>query len=165
MGDPWAESTTLAPLARADLRDALHAQVAQSIKEGARCMTGGEVPPGKGAFYPATILVDVEPGMTAFDEELFGPVAAIICARTEAEAIELANASDYGLGGGIFTRDLEKGERLARDAMESGSCFVNQYVRSDVRLPFGGVKNSGYGRELSSFGIREFVNIKAISIA
>ncbi len=165
MGDPRSTGTTLGPLARADLRDQLHDQVRRSIARGARLVTGGEIPKGSGAFYPPTILTDVVPGMPAFDEELFGPVAAIVTVKSEAQAIALANLSPYGLGGGVFTTDAARGERIARSGIESGSCFVNAYVRSDVRLPFGGVKDSGYGRELSYHGIREFTNIKAVSIA
>ena len=123
------------------------------------------MPDGPGAFYPATVLTDLKPGMPAHDEEIFGPVASVIGVRDEAEAIAVANASAFGLGGGVFTRDLARGERIAAEALECGAAFVNQPVVSDPRLPFGGVKESGYGRELSHFGIREFVNIKAVSIA
>ena len=126
---------------------------------------GGHVPDGAGAFYPPTVLVDVSPGMAAYAEELFGPVAVLIEAESEAEALRIANDTPFGLGGGIFTRDLEKGERLARDHVESGSVFVNGCVRSDPRMPFGGIGDSGYGRELSIFGIREFVNIKTVAVS
>jgi succinate-semialdehyde dehydrogenase/glutarate-semialdehyde dehydrogenase len=164
LGDPLDETTTLGPMARHDLRDSLHAQVQRSMEQGARCLLGGEIPPGEGAFYPPTVLSDVHKGMPAYDEEMFGPVAAIISARDEDDAVRLANDSDFGLGGGIFTRDLVRGERLASEAIESGLVFVNAPVESNPALPFGGIKESGYGRELSSFGIHEFVNIKTVVV-
>jgi succinate-semialdehyde dehydrogenase/glutarate-semialdehyde dehydrogenase len=164
VGDPLDAQTEIGPLARHDLREVLHDQVRRSVAKGARCLCGGEIPPGPGAYYPPTVLTDVGPGMPAYDEELFGPVAAVIPVRSEAEAIEVANATVFGLGGGIFTRDVEHGERLAKEEIESGCVFVNDAVRSDPRLPFGGIKQSGFGRELSHFGIREFVNIKTILI-
>jgi len=160
-GDPTAEATTLAPMARTDLRDELHKQVVDSIEAGAVAVTGCAIPDQAGAWYPASILDRVEPGMRAWHEELFGPVAIVIRARDEADAIRIANDSPYGLGGSIWTGDRERGERLARQ-MESGSTFVNGLVKSDPRLPFGGIKNSGYGRELSHHGIHEFVNAKTI---
>jgi len=165
MGDPLREDVDIGPQARKDLRDALHGQVQRSIAKGARCLLGGSVPDGPGAFYPPTVLTDVGKGMPAFDEELFGPVAAIIAARDERHAIDLANDSSFGLGGAVITRDRVRGERIAADEMESGCVFVNDNVKSDVRLPFGGVKESGYGRELSGYGIREFVNIKTVWVA
>jgi succinate-semialdehyde dehydrogenase/glutarate-semialdehyde dehydrogenase len=155
----------MGPLARHDLRDDLHAQVETSIGRGARCLLGGEVPDGPGAYYPPTVLTDVKPGMPAYDEELFGPVASIIPVRDEADAIRVANDSNFGLGAAIFTRDVARGERIAAEEIEAGCCFVNTFVRSDPRLPFGGVKESGYGRELSHFGMREFVNIKTVFVA
>ncbi|HEX4079329.1 MAG TPA: NAD-dependent succinate-semialdehyde dehydrogenase [Rhizomicrobium sp.] len=164
-GDPLDETTTLGPMARHDLRDALHEQVRKSIELGALCLLGGEIPQGEGAFYPPTVLTGVKNGMPAHDEEMFGPVAAIISARDEADAVRLANDSDFGLGGGIFTRDLARGEMLASDSIESGLVFVNAPVESSPALPFGGIKESGYGRELSSFGIHEFVNIKTVVVA
>lgn len=164
MGDPLDETNTLGPLARTDLRDELHNQVQRSIAQGARCVLGGEIPPGPGAYYPATVLTDVKKGMTAYDEELFGPVAAIIPVADEAEAIAVANDSVFGLGAAVFTRDLAKGERIAANELEAGCCFVNDFVKSDARLPFGGIKTSGYGRELSHYGIKEFVNIKTVSV-
>ncbi len=165
MGDPFDDQTEIGPQARADLRDALHAQVEASIAKGARCLLGGAIPEGRGAYYPATVLTDVRIGMPAYDEELFGPVAAVIPVRTEAEAIDVANDSAFGLGGAVITRDVARGERIAAELIDSGCVFVNEAVRSDPRLPFGGVKESGYGRELSSFGIREFVNIKTVYVA
>jgi succinate-semialdehyde dehydrogenase/glutarate-semialdehyde dehydrogenase len=164
-GDPLDPATEYGPLARSDLREQLHAQVEKSIALGARVLLGGHVPNTPGAYYPATVLTALKPGMPAHDEELFGPVASVIAVKDEAAAIATANDSVFGLGGGVFTRDLARGERIASQALESGSAFVNQIVVSDQRLPFGGVKESGYGRELSSFGIREFVNIKSVSIA
>ena len=165
MGDPLDEATEVGPQARADLRDTLQRQVDESVAKGARCLLGGSVPDGPGAFYPPTILTHVRPGMPAFDEELFGPVAAVVPVRDEAEAVAMANASPFGLGGGVITRDVARGERIAADLIESGCVFVNDAVRSDSRLPFGGIKESGYGRELASYGIREFVNIKSVCVA
>jgi succinate-semialdehyde dehydrogenase/glutarate-semialdehyde dehydrogenase len=163
MGDPLAEDTDLGPQARRDLRDALHQQVVASVERGATLLLGGQVPPGDGAFYPPTVLSDVTPGMPAYDEELFGPVAAILKARDEADAVRIANDSVFGLGGAVFTADSARGERVAR-ALEAGATFVNAQVASDPRLPFGGVKESGYGRELGVFGIREFVNVKTVYV-
>ncbi len=164
MGDPLDEATEVGPLARRDLRDELHEQVATSIEKGARCPLGGEIPAGDGAFYPPTVLTGVRKGMPAYDEELFGPVAAIIEVESEAEAVEVANDSPFGLGAAIFTADAQKGRQIAAEQLQAGCCFVNDFVRSDPRLPFGGVKESGYGRELSSYGIKEFVNTKAIFV-
>ncbi len=163
MGDPMGP-VDVGPQARRDLRDELHQQVARSVERGARLLLGGTVPAGPGAFYPPTVLADVAPGMPAYDEELFGPVAAIIEARDEPEAVRLANDSVFGLGAAVFTSDTERGERIARDRLQAGACFVNAFVKSDPRLPFGGVKQSGYGRELAAFGIREFVNIKTVYV-
>jgi succinate-semialdehyde dehydrogenase/glutarate-semialdehyde dehydrogenase len=164
MGDPLDDKTMFGPQARRDLRDELHSQVLRSIKMGARKLLGCEVPPGPGAFYPASALGDVRPGMPAFDEELFGPVAAIVPAADEREAIALANSSVFGLGAAVFTHDRARGERVAELSLEAGCCFVNDYVRSDPRLPFGGIKDSGYGRELARHGIREFVNVKTVVV-
>jgi succinate-semialdehyde dehydrogenase/glutarate-semialdehyde dehydrogenase len=163
-GDPLQSDAGIGPLARADLRDDVHAQVVESIHKGAVCLLGGEVPEGPGAFYPPTVLTDVRPGMPAYDDELFGPVAAVIAAPDEKAAIDIANDSAFGLGAAVFTADREKGERIARDEFQAGGCFVNDFVRSDPRLPFGGIKNSGYGRELSAYGIKEFVNIKTVYV-
>jgi succinate-semialdehyde dehydrogenase / glutarate-semialdehyde dehydrogenase len=157
-GDPLSYETNLGPLARADLRASLHQQV---IESEARLLLGGKIPEGLGSFYPATVLSDVRPGMRVFDEETFGPVSALIRAKDEKEALRLANLSRYGLGGAVFSEDLEKARRLIED-LECGTCSVNTFVQSDPQIPFGGVKDSGYGRELSRFGILEFVNIKSI---
>jgi succinate-semialdehyde dehydrogenase/glutarate-semialdehyde dehydrogenase len=164
VGDPLAPGTDVGPLARLDLRAALHAQVEESIRRGAKRLSGGRLPEGPGAFYPPTILTAVVPGVPAFDEETFGPVAAVIRAPGEAEAIELANASIYGLGASLWTADRERAERVVGD-LEAGTVFVNALVKSDPRLPFGGIKTSGYGRELSEYGLREFVNVKAVWVA
>lgn len=162
MGDPLDEATDIGPQARVDLRDELHQQVERSIAMGAKCLLGGMVPVGKNAFYPPTVLTKVKKGMPAYDEELFGPVAAIITARDEADAIRIANDSIFGLGGAVFTADSIQGEDIAATQLEAGNCFVNGSVRSDPRLPFGGIKESGFGRELGMFGIYEFVNIKTV---
>jgi len=162
MGDPLDESTQLGPQARHELRDELHDQVVRSLQAGATCVLGGEIPDGPGAYYPPTVLTGVGAGMAAYDEEVFGPVAPIIAARDEEDAIRIANDSIFGLGAAVFTADEARGERIAEEELEAGACFVNAFVRSDPRLPFGGVKTSGYGRELSPFGIREFVNIKTV---
>ena len=164
VGDPMAERTDIGPLAREDLRDHLAGQVRRSVSAGARLRLGGKVPDVPGWYYPATVLTDVAPGMPAYDEETFGPVACISVAESEEEAIRLANDSRYGLGAAVFTSDLERGERIARNAVEAGACFVNDFVKSDPRLPFGGIKESGFGRELGDFGIREFVNVKTVQV-
>ncbi len=164
VGDPLHPATQIGPQARLDLRANLHRQVQASVERGARIILGGALPEGRGAYYPATVLVAVEPGMPAFDEETFGPVAAVIRAKDEGDAVAIANASQYGLGASVWTRDRERGERLA-GALEVGSVFVNALVKSDPRLPFGGVKRSGYGRELSEYGLREFVNVKTVWVA
>jgi succinate-semialdehyde dehydrogenase/glutarate-semialdehyde dehydrogenase len=161
MGDPRNPATGVGPLAREDLRTDLHAQVRKSVRRGARLLLGGKIPPGPGFFYPPTVLTDVGKGMPAYDEELFGPVAAIIPVRDEAGALAVANDSLYGLGAAIFTKSPKRAAALARQ-LESGLVFVNDFVRSDPALPFGGVKQSGYGRELGPHGIREFVNVKTV---
>ncbi len=165
MGDPMQEDTYIGPQARVDLRDGLHDQVQRTVQAGARLLTGGEVPTGPGAFYPATVLAGVRPGMAAWSEELFGPVATLIRVKDEKEDIEVANGTDFGLGGAVWTQDLARGERIAADGIESGAAFVNDMSRSDPRLPFGGIRNSGYGRELSIYGIREFVNVHAVWVS
>jgi succinate-semialdehyde dehydrogenase/glutarate-semialdehyde dehydrogenase len=164
-GDPLHDETRVGPLARRDLRDKLHQQVVESIERGARCLLGGEIPEGSGAFYPPTVLTDVKKGMPAYDEEIFGPVGVIIPVKGEEEAIRVANDSQFGLGAAIFTKDIVKGQRIAVTDIEAGCCFVNVFVKSDPRLPFGGTKNSGYGRELSHYGIKEFVNIKTVVVS
>jgi len=165
MGDPLESGVDIGPQARVDLRDELHKQVQGSIAKGAKCILGGEIIIGNNAYYPPTILTKVKPGMPAYDDELFGPVAAIISAKDEEDAIQIANSSVFGLGGAVFTKDKKRGEMIAATRMEAGSCFVNSMVKSDPRLPFGGIKQSGYGRELGLFGIHEFVNIKTVYIA
>jgi len=164
VGNPMDESTDVGPLARVDLRNELHEQVQASVAKGATVALGGTVPDGPGAFYPPTVLTGVQPGMPAYDDELFGPVAAIIGARDESDAVRIANDTEFGLGAAVFTRDIARGERIARDELEAGACFVNAFVKSDPRLPFGGVKASGYGRELAGHGIREFVNAKTVYV-
>ncbi len=164
MGDPKDTETTIGPLARQDLRDELHQQVVKSIEKGAVCILGGKIPENKGAFYPPTVLTNVRKGTPAYDEELFGPVAVIISAKDENDASRIANDSVFGLGAAVFTSNEKKGKRIAEKELEAGCCFVNDFVRSDPRLPFGGVKESGYGRELSHYGIKEFVNIKTVYI-
>ncbi|WP_411834507.1 NAD-dependent succinate-semialdehyde dehydrogenase [Pseudoxanthomonas mexicana] len=163
LGDPQHEATTLAPMARQDLRDELHRQVRASIDQGARALLGCE-PDASHAGYPASILDGVAPGMPAYEEELFGPVAAILRVRDEDEAVRVANDTTFGLGGSVWTRDAARGERVAR-RLRCGVAFVNAIVRSDVRLPFGGIKRSGYGRELAGHGIHEFTNIKSVYVA
>ena len=163
-GDPQNPATRLGPLQSVKARDELHEQVKRSVAGGARILLGGEVPERPGAWYPATVLTNVATGQPAHDEELFGPVAAVISAKSEAEAIRIVNDTRFGLGGGVLTGDVTRGERIAAEELDAGLAFVNQYVRSDARLPFGGVKESGYGRELSEFGIYEFCNIKTVLV-
>jgi succinate-semialdehyde dehydrogenase / glutarate-semialdehyde dehydrogenase len=165
IGDPLEESTVLGPMARADLRDTLHEQVLASVAKGAKLLLGGVLPEQPGFYYPPTLLTDVVPGMPAFDEELFGPVIVLIEAEDESDAICLANQTEYGLGASVFTRDEVRGEMIATEQLEAGTCFVNGRVTSDPRLPFGGIKNSGFGRELAKEGILAFVNMKTVAIA
>jgi succinate-semialdehyde dehydrogenase/glutarate-semialdehyde dehydrogenase len=163
VGDPMSDATTLAPMARGDLRDEVHAQVRRSIDAGATLLIGGE--PGQGAsHYPATILDHVVPGMPAYSEELFGPAASILRAKDEDDAVRIANDTDFGLGASVWTTDKARGEAVAR-RLQAGATFVNAIVRSDVRLPFGGTKTSGFGRELAEHGIHEFMNIKTVYVA
>lgn len=164
MGNPRKKETDLGPMARVDLRDELHEQVARSVEMGAKCILGGKIPNRKGAFYPATILTNIQKGMPAYHEELFGPVAAVFKAKNEAAAIKLANDSDFGLGAAVFTEDVQRGEQIAAHHLKAGACFVNSFVKSDPRLPFGGIGISGYGRELSHYGIKEFVNVKTVYV-
>lgn len=164
MGDPRDEATRLGPMQSMKARDRIHEQVTESIRRGARLLLGGEIPERPGAWYPATILGDVRRAQPAHDDEVFGPVAAIIAANDETDAIRIANASKYGLGSGVLTADLDRGRRIATKELEAGLAFVNENVRSDPRMPFGGVKHSGYGRECAAYGIREFTNIKSVQV-
>lgn len=166
-GDPFDPTSDLGPMARADLRDELHEQVQANIKAGAKCILGGTVPelPGEHAFYPPTILTGIKKDMPAYYEEIFGPVALIISAEDTEDAISIANDTVFGLGAAVFTQNGSVGEDIARTKLQAGNCFVNGAVKSDPRLPFGGVNQSGYGRELADFGIYEFMNIKTVYIA
>ena len=164
MGDPLDE-VDIGPMVSLNARNEVHNQVLSSIETGAVLILGGSIPEIKGAFYPITLLADVKPGMVAFDEEIFGPVFSLIMAEDEDHAINLANNTPFGLGAAIFTENIEKGKDIAKNQIEAGVCFVNDFVKSDPRLPFGGVKESGYGRELSIHGMMEFVNVKTIAIA
>lgn len=165
VGNPFDENTDIGPMARFDLRDELHRQVRQSVEQGAECLLGGEIPEGEGAFYPATVLTNIEKRMPAYEEELFGPVASVIKVKDEAEAVQVANDTNYGLGAAVFSEDVERARKIADESLAAGCCFVNEFVKSDPRLPFGGIKQSGYGRELSHFGIKEFVNVKTVYIS
>ena len=163
-GDPCDAESTMGPMARKDLRDELHQQVLDSVARGAEIILGGEIPNRKGAFYPPTILENVKPGMPAYDDELFGPVASIIKVQNEKEAIYVANDSVFGLGAAVFTSNKKTGQTIAEIQLEAGCCFVNDFVKSDPRLPFGGIKESGFGRELSVPGIKEFMNVKSVVV-
>ncbi len=160
-GDPLDPATTIGPIARGDLRDGIHDQVERSIAAGARLLLGGKKVDGPGFFYEPTVLADVRPGMAAFDEEVFGPVAALVVAEDADDAIRLANQSEYGLSSNIWTQDIDRARTLAR-RIEAGGVFVNGYTASNPRIPVGGVKKSGYGRELSHFGLREFTNAQTV---
>ena len=162
VGDPTKETTDIGPMAREDLRDELHRQVTESVEAGANALLGCTLPDGEGSFYPVSLLTEVKRGMPAYHEELFGPVAAVIKVADEEEAIVVANDTNYGLGAAVFSKDVDRAEKIAAKKLNAGCCFVNSLVKSDPRLPFGGIKDSGYGRELSLFGIREFVNIKTV---
>jgi len=162
MGDPFDATVDIGPMARRDLRDQLHGQVSGSVSHGARLLCGGQIPSRKGFFYPPTLLTGVQKGMPAYDEETFGPVAVIIEAVDDDDAIRIANDTPYGLGSAVFSRNIDRALAVG-DQLETGNCFMNSSVKSDPRLPFGGVKESGYGRELSRYGICEFVNIKSFS--
>ncbi|KQC13579.1 MAG: succinate-semialdehyde dehydrogenase [Desulfuromonas sp. SDB] len=164
MGDPRDDKTQVGPLAREDLVKLLDQQVRDSINQGAICLLGGKISSSPGFYYPPTVLTEVKPGMPAYNQELFGPVASIIIAGNDQEAVEIANDSSFGLGAAVFTQNISKGEQIAILQLEAGSCFVNSLVKSDPRLPFGGIKQSGYGRELSRQGILEFVNIKTVYV-
>ncbi len=163
VGDPLDPVTEVGPLARADLLRELHAQVRASVRKGARVLTGGKPMPGSGYFYEPTVLSHVRPGMPAYDQELFGPVATVLVARNAEEAVRLANDTPFGLGASIWTQDLTRAETLAA-RLEVGDVHINDFVKSDPRLPFGGIKHSGYGRELGSYGIREFTNVKTVVV-
>jgi succinate-semialdehyde dehydrogenase/glutarate-semialdehyde dehydrogenase len=162
MGDPTDESVKLGPLSSQEQFDTVKSQVDESVKKGAKVLCGGEAPDRKGAYYPATVLADLKPGMPAYDDEIFGPVASIIRARDDEDAMRLANESRYGLGGGIFSKDEDRAVKLARDHFDTGMVRINSFGAADPNMPFGGVKDSGYGREHGGFGMKEFVNAKAI---
>jgi len=161
MGDPLEEDTQVGPIARADLQEALDRQVKMTVQQGGRCLLGGEIPEGKGFFYPPTLLVDVTASMQAACEETFGPIAVVMKAESEAEALAMANDTPYGLAASIWTADTDKARRMAAE-IEAGQVAINGIVKTDPRLPSGGVKKSGYGRELGPHGIMEFVNVQQV---
>ncbi|MEA2117178.1 NAD-dependent succinate-semialdehyde dehydrogenase [Halovibrio sp. HP20-50] len=163
-GDPTQEGSDLGPMARVDLRDGLHEQVEESVRKGAKILCGGEKPAGKGAFYPVTVLDNVTPGQPAYDDELFGPVAALIRAKDDEDAMRIANDSRYGLGGGIISKDVKRATELASKYFDTGMVFINGFGVATPEMPFGGVKNSGYGREHGGFGMLEFVNVKSVIV-
>lgn len=165
MDDPLDEATTLGPIAREDLRDKIHEQVVESVKQGAVLELGGMIPESKGFYYPVTLLTNVKPGMVAFEEEIFGPVFAIIEANDQEHAIALANQTEYGLTAAVFTQDIAKGEMIARDLLNAGCVAVNRFVATEPALPFGGINQSGFGRELGESGIKAFVNEKTVVVA
>ena len=164
IGDPKNEDTELGPMAREDLRDKIHEQVQESVEKGADVLCGGKIPEGEGCFYPATVLSNVSPGQPAYDDELFGPVASLIKAKDDEDAMRIANDSRFGLGGGIFSKDVEKATKLAEQHFDTGMVFINSFGLAEPSMPFGGVKDSGYGREHGGFGMKEFVNVKSIII-
>jgi succinate-semialdehyde dehydrogenase/glutarate-semialdehyde dehydrogenase len=164
VGDPTQSDTDVGPMARVDLRDDLHDQVEESVRKGATILCGGKKPEGKGAFYPVTVLDNVTPGQPAYDDELFGPVASLIRAKDDEDAMRIANDSRYGLGGGIISKDVKRATELASKYFDTGMVFINGFGLATPEMPFGGVKNSGYGREHGGFGMREFVNVKAINV-
>lgn len=164
MGDPTNENTQLGPIAREDLRNLLHEQLTESVEKGATIEAGGEIPKGKGFFYPSTVLSNVKPGQPAYDDELFGPVASLIKATDNEDAMRIANDSRFGLGGGIFSSDQKAAIELAQEHFDTGMVFINSYGLAQPMMPFGGVKNSGYGREHGGFGLKEFVNAKSVMI-
>ncbi len=161
-GDPTKEDSDIGPMAREDLRDQLHEQVEKSVEKGAKVLCGGKKADGEGFFYPATVLADLEPGMPAYDDELFGPVASLIKAKNAEDAIKIANSSRFGLGGGIFSKNEERAKELAKYHFDTGMVFINSFGLAKPNMPFGGVKDSGYGREHGGFGLHEFVNTKAV---
>jgi succinate-semialdehyde dehydrogenase/glutarate-semialdehyde dehydrogenase len=162
MGDPTDDGSQLGPLSSEGQFDTVTGQVDDSVAKGAKALCGGEAPDRIGAYYPATVLVDVAPGMPAYDDEIFGPVAAVIRARDDEDAMRIANESRYGLGGGIFSKNEERALKLAHDHFDTGMIRINSFGAADPNMPFGGVKDSGYGREHGGFGMKEFVNVKAI---
>lgn len=164
-GNPLKEGVRLGPMARKDLREALHRQVLESIDLGAKCLLGGKIPDEKGFFYPPTLLTEITEKMPAYREELFGPVVVVLVAKNQDDAVRIANDTAFGLGAAVFSENQDEAERIAKYDLQAGSCAVNTFVRSDPRMPFGGIKQSGYGRELAAHGIREFVNVKTIQIA
>ncbi len=164
-GDPSKDESDIGPMARKDLREELHEQVEESVKKGAKVLCGGKIPDGDGFFYPATVLDNLEPGMPAYDDELFGPVASLIKAKDADDAMRIANSSRFGLGGGIFSKDEEKARELAKYHFDTGMVFINSFGLAKPSMPFGGVKDSGFGREHGGFGLHEFVNVKAIMLA
>ncbi|MGB7843020.1 MAG: NAD-dependent succinate-semialdehyde dehydrogenase [Salinimicrobium sp.] len=164
-GDPTKDDSDIGPIARKDLREELHVQVEESVKKGAKVLCGGKIPDGDGFFYPATVLDNLEPGMPAYDDELFGPVASLIKAKDTNDAMRIANSSRFGLGGGIFSKDEEKARELAQYHFDTGMISINSFGLAKPDMPFGGVKDSGFGREHGGFGLHEFVNVKAIMFA
>lgn len=165
MGDPNDQNIQLGPLVSSSQRDQVHSQVEESAAKGATIVVGGEIPDGTGWFYPATALVDVEPGQPAYDDEIFGPVASIIKAKDDEDAMRIANESRYGLGGGIFSKDVDRAVKMASTHFDTGMININTYTIASPDMPFGGVKDSGYGREHGEVGLKEFVNVKSITIA
>jgi len=163
-GDPTDDASDIGPMAREDLRDDLHAQVEKSVENGATILSGGKKPSGAGYYYPATVLADVAPGQPAYDDELFGPVASLIRAKDDKDAMRIANDSRYGLGGGIISADTEAAVQLAADEFDTGMIFINGFGMATPNMPFGGVKDAGYGREHGGFGMKEFTNAKAILV-
>ena len=161
-GDPTQRETAMGPMVTAEMRDKLHKQLQESVEKGAEILTGGEIPDGKGFFYPATVLGNVQPGQPAYEEEFFGPVASLIKAKDNEDAMRIANDSRFGLGGGIFSKDEDNAMKLAKEHFDTGMVFINSFGLAQPNMPFGGVKDSGYGREHGGFGIKEFVNIKAV---
>ncbi|HBT38289.1 MAG TPA: succinate-semialdehyde dehydrogenase, partial [Hyphomonas sp.] len=164
LGDPFAEDSDLGPMARADLRETLHDQVKDSVEKGATIRCGGEIPDMQGAYYPSTVLTDVAPGQPAYDDELFGPVASVIRAKDDDDAMRIANDSRYGLGGGIFSRNEDRAIELACNHFDTGMVRINGFGIAAPNMPFGGVKDSGFGREHGGFGMKEFVNVKAVFV-
>ena len=164
-GDPTKSESDIGPMARKDLREELHEQVEESVKKGAKILCGGKMPDGDGFYYPATVLDNLKPGMPAYDDELFGPVASLIKAKDADDAMRIANASRFGLGGGIFSKDENKARELAKYHFDTGMVFINSFGLAKPNMPFGGVKDSGYGREHGGFGLHEFVNTKAIMLS